>query len=90
MTQRKCLRRIITINNTKIKYIKILDKLYQVNKISFFNFSVDAKETDLTLSDVPETEVFDVSEMKEFKIRLENKFEGRVIEFKKFIDKKCQ
>ena len=52
--------------------------------------SVEARETDLSLSDVPESEVFDISEMREFKIRLENKFEGRVIEFKKFIDKKCQ
>lgn len=47
--------------------------------------SVEAKETDLTLSDVSESEVFDISEMKEFKIRLENKFEGRIIDFKKYV-----
>lgn len=77
-------------NNTKIQYIKIMGKLYKVINLSLFHMSVEARETDLTLSDVSESEVFDISEMREFKIRLENKFEGKVIEFKKFINKKCQ
>lgn len=66
--------RLLTINNTKIKYIKIdgTDKLYKVEKISFFDFSITAMETDLKPSDVPEGEVFEVSGFKDFKISLKN------------------
>lgn len=66
--------------DTKIKYIKIngTDKLYKVEKISFFDFSLKAVETDLKPSDVPEGEVFEVSDFKDFKIRLENGENHRV------------
>ena len=55
-------RRITTINDTKIKFIRICDSIYAVDKISFFNFSVEAHHTDLTLADVPEEEVFDITD----------------------------
>ena len=63
------------INDTKIKYIKIddVDKLYQVEKISFYDFSIKAVETDLKIGDVPENEIFDISDFKEFRVTLKNK-----------------
>lgn len=68
------LRRIQTINNTKIKYIKIgdVDKLYEVEKISFYDFNIKAVETDLKIGDVHEEEVFDISDFKDFRVTLKN------------------
>lgn len=64
-----------TINDTRIKYIKVgnVDKLYRVDKISFFDFSIEAYETDLKVSDVLEQEVFDISDFKEYRVTLKNK-----------------
>ena len=68
------LRRTWTINDTKIKYIKVNDtKLYEVEKISFFDFSIEALETDLKVEDMPEQEVFDISYFMGYRIKLKNK-----------------
>jgi hypothetical protein len=74
-----------TINDTKIKYIKILGKLYSVKKISFYDFSVSADETDLTIEDVSESEVFSLDDFPEFKIKLHN-WHGNVLEFQKYVE----
>lgn len=58
--------------NIQIKYIRVLDKIYEVERISFFTFEVEAKETDLTLADIPEEEVFNISNFKEFHVKLRN------------------
>lgn len=79
-------RRTQTItNDTKIKYIKIdnTDKLYKVEKISFYDFSIKAVEIDLKISDVPKEEIFDISDFKDFKITLKNKGMGEIVEFVK-------
>ena len=44
------------INETKMKYISVGNKLYEIIKISFYYMSVEAVETDLTVNDVPENE----------------------------------
>lgn len=71
-------------NSTKIKFIKVLERLYEVEKISFYDFSVSAKETDLTLGDVPEEEVFNLTDFKEFKIKLRN-WQGNIVDFKEYV-----
>ena len=61
-----------TINDTKIKYIKIgTDKLYKVEKISFYDFSIKAVESDLKVGDVAENEVFPIENFKEFRVTFE-------------------
>lgn len=76
------LRRTQTINETKIKYIKIgADKLYKVENISFYDFSIKAVETDLKIGDVAENEIFDISEFKDFKVTLKNGKVDNVVEF---------
>lgn len=60
-------------NTTKIKYIKLQDKIYQVNKISFFTMSAEASETNLIVSKVPEDEIFDISDFRDFKVKLINR-----------------
>ena len=78
------LRRISAINETRIKYIRVLDKLYEIEKISFYYFTVTAKETDLTISDVPIEEIFDITDFKDFKITLRN-WHGNVVDFVNYV-----
>lgn len=83
------MRRTQTINDTKIKYIKIsnTDKIYEVEEISFYDFSIKAVETDLKVGDVAENEVFDISEFKDYKVTLKNGNVDNVVEFVRNEDK---
>ena len=76
-------RRTQKINDTKIKYIRIgsINKIYEVEKISFYDFSIKAVETDLRVGDVAESEIFPVEEFQDFKITLKNKGVDNVVEF---------
>lgn len=61
-------------NDTKMKYISVnkANKLYEVIKISFFYMTVEAVQTGLTINDVPESEVWDISEFRNYKVKLVN------------------
>lgn len=78
------LRRISKINDTKIKYIKVVDKLYEVEKISFYNFTVTAKETEKKIDDVPANEIFDITDFPEFLVTLHN-WQGNVVDFVEYV-----
>lgn len=68
-------------NNTKIKYLRIQNKIYQVNKLSFFTMSAEAIEIDLSPADVPEDETFDISDFKDFRLKLINrKFAAEIVD----------
>ena len=75
-------------NNTRIKYLKLQDKLYKVFHISFYFMNIEADETDLTTDDVPAEEVFDVQEFKEFRVALMNKTGNKVAEIIDFGSRK--
>ena len=76
------LRRTQTINDTKIKYIKIgTDKLYKVEKISFYDFSIKAVETDLKIGDVAENEIWDISDLEGYRVTLKNRSVDNIVEF---------
>ena len=62
---------IIIDNITLIKYIKVVDKLYQVTNISFADMTIRAVET-TTVAPVPQNVIFDLDDLKEFKIKLIN------------------
>jgi hypothetical protein len=64
-----------------------LDKLYAVKKISFYDFSVSAIETDLTIEDVPASEVFPIEDFPDFKVILSN-WSGKVVDFQKYVESK--
>lgn len=66
------MRRIQAINDTKIQYLLVADKIYEVSAIDFHNLAIEANKTDLTIADVPEGEVFPVEEFGEFRVRLCN------------------
>lgn len=60
-------------NISKIKYISVADtKIYKVTDIDFKNLNIEAAETDLSIVNVPEKEVFPVEELREFRFRLRN------------------
>ena len=85
--KRKFLRRITAINKnkTKIKYICVLDKIYEVEKLSFYDFTIIAREIDKSITDVPTDEIFDFSDFPEFKITLHN-WHGKVINMTKYLN----
>lgn len=56
-------------NITKIKYIRILDKVYMVTDISMSDMTITAMEQEVALCDVPADEVFDFLELDEFQIK---------------------
>lgn len=57
---------------SKIKYLQVLDKIYQVTSISFFYMKIEAVETALTADDVPADELFDLMLFKDHEVKLVN------------------
>lgn len=55
-----------------MKYLKVIDKVYEIKKISFFYMTIEGVETDLTVDDVPEDETWDLEEFKNYKVKLVN------------------
>lgn len=55
-----------------MKYISVLDKIYEITKISFFRMAVEAVQIGLAVNDVPENEVWDIREFRDYKVRLVN------------------
>ena len=75
-----------SLNNTKIKYLLVMDKLYEVTGIDFSELTLEASEIDLLVSDVPAEEVFRLDELQEFRIRLKNrKGVAEVINFADYV-----
>ena len=55
----------------KIKYLKLQDRIYEVDKISFFYWSATIRDTPLTEQDVSKEEIFDVTGLDSLKITIE-------------------
>lgn len=61
------------------------DKLYQINHISFFYMTMEASETDLSIVDVPENEVWSIDAFKNYNVKLiNNGGQAEVIDFSKY------
>ena len=72
-------------NNTKIKFLNVADKIYQVIDISFFHMTIEATETDLTAADVSECELWDIDEFERYKVRLiNNDGMGEIVDIEEF------
>ena len=65
---------------TKIKFILVTDKIYKVTRTDFNDLIIEASETDLVAADVPADELFDLTDFKEFRVRLRN-WKGNIIKF---------
>ena len=78
-------------NNTKIKYLNIKDKIYEVTRISFYYMTIEASETDLPIADVPEDELWDIEEFKDYKIKLiNNGGQAEILDFEEWKSRKGQ
>ena len=64
-----CERRIQAINDTKIKYLTVDEKVYEVASIDLNNETLLAIETDSNVSDVPESELWDLDDLRGFRIK---------------------
>lgn len=74
------------LNDTKIKYLLVMDKLYEITDINLSDLTLEASETNLLVSDVPVEEVFRLDELQEFRIRLKNrKGVAEVINFADYV-----
>lgn len=49
------------------------DKIYEVTTIYLLHLYLEAKETDLSADDVEESELWDISDLGEFCVRLVNR-----------------
>ena len=78
-------------NNTKIKYLKLKDKIYQITDISFFYFHIEAVETDMMVGDVPADEIWDIEDFKNYKIKLINIYgQAEIVDVEKWKSKNKQ
>ena len=74
----------MTINDTRIQYLIVGDKLYQVTHIDFSDLMIEARECDLDVSDVLEEEVFWLEDFGEFRVTLRNGG-GRIVDFGEYV-----
>lgn len=62
-----------------------MDMLYKVTDIDFSAPTLEAKETDLKVTDVPERKVFPLEDFSDFKVKLINRCGvAKVIDFEKW------
>lgn len=72
-------------NNTKIKYLKVENKIYEITRISFFYMEIEASETDLTVDDVAECELWDIEDFKNYRVKLVNNGGmGEIVDIEEF------
>lgn len=55
-----------------MKYISVGNKVYEVTGIQWTHSYLEAKETELNIDDVPESELWDISYFGDFRVRLVN------------------
>ena len=58
---------------TKIKYLKVENKIYKVAEISFCDMTITAVEINTFAADLPKEEIFGYELFSDFKIKLINK-----------------
>ena len=81
----KMTRRISTINDTKIKFLKVQDKLYQITDISFYHMTITAVEIGVSVANSSDDEVWDIEEFKNYKIKLiNNGGQAEIMDFSKW------
>ena len=62
-----------------------------IEKISFFYMTIEAIETNLTATDVPEDELWDLEEFKDYRVKLiNNGGQAEILDFEEWKDSKGQ
>lgn len=79
--------RTTKISNTKIKYLNVENKIYEITKISFFYMMIEAVETKATAINVPEDGLWDISELRNYRVKLVNNGgQAEIIDFAKWMN----
>lgn len=69
--------------------MKVEDKIYEIKKVSFFYMEIEAEQTDLIVDDVPESELWDIGEFKNYRVKLiNNGGKAEIVDFEKFRNKR--
>ncbi len=62
-------------------------KIYEVTSINWWYSCIEAKETDLSVGDVPESELWDIAEFGDYEIKLVNGGDvAKVIDFREWVE----
>lgn len=72
MIQIQNVNREYTKNITKIKYISIGEKVYKVTDISVAELHIEAAETELSIDEISDNELWEIRELEQYKIKLIN------------------
>lgn len=59
-------------NITKIRYVCIGEKVYKVTDISVSESYIEATETELSIVEIPDNELWDIGELEQYQIKLIN------------------
>ena len=71
-----------------MKYLKVIDKIYEIKKISFYYMEIEAEQTELTVDDVPECEVWDIGEFERYKVKLINgSGKAEIVDFSDWVNR---
>ena len=82
---------ISTINDTKIKFLKVQGKLYQITDISFYHMTITAVEIGVSVVNAPDDEIWDIEGFKDYKIKLiNNGGQAEIVDFEKWKSKNKQ
>jgi len=66
----------------------VLNKVYEVTSINWLQSYIEAKEAELRVGDVPESELWDIAEFEDFHVRMVNgDGMGKVIDFGEWVEK---
>ncbi len=65
--------------------MQVENQIYEIKKVSFFYMEIEAEQTNLTVDDVPEDEMWDLEEFKRYKVKLINgSGKAEIVDFEKF------
>ncbi len=63
-------------------------KIYEVTSINWWYSCIEAKETDLSVGDVPESELWDIAEFGDYEIKLVNGDDvAKVVDFGEWVER---
>lgn len=78
-------------NITKIKFIKVSDRVYTVTDIDLSGMTITAVDKDVLDTSIPESEIFELPELEEFHIFLINQRQpAQIIDFVERKALRCQ
>lgn len=72
-----------------MQFLQLMDKkIYRIAGISFFHMTIDAVETNVPAADIPEDELWNIQDFKNYRIKLiNNGGQAEIIDFEEWKSK---